>query len=79
MKQKRRNGILLVALAIIVLLPGCGKSQQEEAANAAVSEDREEATIQKEASLSEDVAPEEDTSNEDDTLTLIMEANHPCN
>jgi uncharacterized protein YceK len=24
MKQKRRNGILLVALAIIVLLSGCG-------------------------------------------------------
>ena len=72
MKQKRRNGILLVALAIIVLLSGCGKTRQEEAANAAVSEDREEATIPKEATLSEDVAPEEDTSNNDNTLTLIM-------
>ena len=72
MKQKRRNGILLVALAIIVLLSGCGKTRQEEAANAAVSEDREEATIPKEATLSEDVALEADTSNEDDTLTLIM-------
>ena len=64
MKQKKRNGILLVALAIIVLLSGCGKSQQEEA--------RDAETIQQEATLSEDVAPEEDTSNEEDTLTLIM-------
>jgi poly-gamma-glutamate synthesis protein (capsule biosynthesis protein) len=64
MKQKKRNGILLVALAIIVLLSGCGKSQQEEA--------REAETIQQEATLSEDVAPEEDTSNNDNTLTLIM-------
>lgn len=66
MKQKRRNGILLVALAIFILLPGCGKSQQEEAANAAVSEAREAETIQQEETPSEDVAPEEDT------LTLIM-------
>ncbi len=64
MKQKRRNGILLVALAILILLPGCGKTRQEEAADAE--------TIQQEATLSEDVAPEEDTSNNEDTLTLIM-------
>ena len=64
MKQKKRNGILLVALAIIVLLSGCGKSQQEEA--------RDAETIQQEATPSKDVAPEEDTSNEEDTLTLIM-------
>ena len=72
MKQKKRNGILLVALAIIALLSGCGKSQEEEAANAAASEARDAETIQQEATLSEDVAPEEDTSNEEDTLTLIM-------
>ena len=72
MKQKRRNGILLVALAIFILLPGCGKAQQEEAADAAASEARDAETIQQEATLSEDVAPEEDTSNEEDTLTLIM-------
>ncbi len=72
MKQKRRNGILLVALAIIVFLSGCGKTRQEEASDAAVSEVRDAETMQQEETPSEDVAPEEDTSNNDNTLTLIM-------
>ncbi len=72
MKQKRKNGILHVALAILITLTACGHPSQDEAADAVASEARDAETIQQEATLSEDVAPEDATSNEEDTLTLIM-------
>lgn len=72
MKQKRRNGILLVALAISIMLTACANPKQDEAAQAASSEVQDAATNQQEETPSEDVTPEEDTSNEEDTLTLIM-------
>ncbi|MBP5265225.1 MAG: hypothetical protein J6Z06_00170, partial [Lachnospiraceae bacterium] len=72
MKQKRRNGILLVALAISIMLTACANPKQDEAAQAASSEAQDAAPIQQEETPSDNVTPEDATSYEEDTLTLIM-------